>query len=79
MEMKLPGSVQMYHQEDILYPRTSHNKPVPGAGLNFSDLEIRLPELFIILYIVLGLSLLVGTWLVAKGILPSPIVLLNRG
>jgi hypothetical protein len=75
MEMKLPGSVQMYHREDAIYPRDSQNKPIPGLGLNFSDLESRLPWLFIILYVILGLGLAVGTWLVTRGILPSPIVL----
>jgi hypothetical protein len=75
MEMKLPGSVHMYHREDDLYPRDAQNKPIPRVGLNFSDLEIRLPWLFIVLYIVLGLALAVGTWLVTRGNLPSPIVL----
>lgn len=73
MEVEFPGSVQMYHREDALYPRDSQNKPIPGIGLNFSDLEIRLPSLFILLYIVMGLGLAIGTWLVTRGILPSPI------
>jgi hypothetical protein len=75
MEMKLPGSVHMYHREDDLYPRDSQNKPIPGVGLNFSDIERRLPWLFIVVYVILGLGLAVGTWLVTRGILPSPIVL----
>lgn len=75
MEIKLPDSVQMYHQEDKLYPRDAQNRPIPGRGLNFSDLEVRLPWLFIVLYLVLGLSLVGGTLLVMRGILPSPIVL----
>jgi hypothetical protein len=65
----------MYHREDGLYPRDSQNKPIPGIALNFSDVEIRLPWLFIVLYVLLGLSLAVGTWLVTRGILHSPIVL----
>lgn len=75
MEMKLPGSVHMYHREDELYPRDSQNKPISGVALNFSDLEIRLPWLFIAVYIILGLCLIVGTWLVTAGVLPSPITL----
>jgi hypothetical protein len=75
MEMKLPDSVQMYHREDELYPRDSQNKPISGLGLNFSDLERRLPQLFILLYVILGLALVVGTLLVTSGILPSPIIL----
>ena len=74
MEMKLPGSVKMYHREDELYPRDSQNMPIPGRGLNFSDLEKRLPLLFIVLYVILGLGLVVGTFLITRGILPSPIV-----
>lgn len=72
MEMKLPGSVQMYHLEDSLYPRDSQNQSIPGRGLNFSDLEKQLPRLFIVLYVILGLGLALGTWLVTRGILPSP-------
>jgi hypothetical protein len=80
MEMKLPGSVQMYHREDELYPRDpqNQNQPIPGRGLNFSDLEKRLPFLFIVLYVILGLALAVGTLLVTRGSLPSPIVLLTK-
>lgn len=75
MEAKLPNSVQMYHREDELYPRDPQGNSIPGKGLNFSDLESRLPQLFIVLYIVLGLSLAVGTLLVTTGVLHSPIML----
>lgn len=74
MEVKLPSSVQMYHREDELYPRGPLDNAIPDSGLNFSDLEYRLPQLFIGLYIVLGLCLAVGTLLVSKGFLPSPII-----
>ncbi|GAC1388252.1 MAG: hypothetical protein NVSMB33_17860 [Ktedonobacteraceae bacterium] len=74
METKLPDSVRMYHREDELYPRDLQDNAIAGRGLNFSDLESRLPWLFISLYIILGLCLAVGTFLVTRGILPSPII-----
>ncbi len=49
---EMEGSVRMYHVEDALYPRDEEGKMVPGKGLNFSDLEKRLPVLFLILYII---------------------------
>ena len=61
-EMK--GSVRMYHVEDAIYPRDEEGKRVPGQGLNFSDLEKRLPMLFLILYIIYA----IGTVLVLAGI-----------
>jgi hypothetical protein len=51
----LPGmeeSVRMYHVEDAIYPRDEEGKMIRGKGLNFSDLEKRLPKLFLIIYIV---------------------------
>lgn len=75
MEAMLPGSVQMYHREDELYPRDAQDNIIPGIGLNFSDLESGLPRLFIVLYTVLWLCLALGTLLVKTGVLPSPIVL----
>jgi len=74
MEAQLPGSVQMYHREDELYPRNMQGNTIPKRGLNFSDLEVRLPQLFIALYALLELSLLVGTWLVLTHVLPAPIM-----
>jgi hypothetical protein len=49
MEDKMPDSVKMYHAEDTLYPRAEDGKMIPGKGLNFSDLEARLPMLFVVL------------------------------
>ena len=69
MEMKFPDSMRMYHREDKLYPRNAQNQPIPGKGLNFSDLEVRLPYLFITLYFMLELGLTVGTLLVMTGVL----------
>jgi len=49
----LPGmesSVRMYHIEDALYPRDEEGEMIPGKGLDFSELEKRLPTLFLILY-----------------------------
>jgi hypothetical protein len=49
---EMAGSVRMYHVEDELYPRDKEGKMIPGEGLNFSDLEKRLPTLFLILYAI---------------------------
>lgn len=49
----------MYHVEDQLYPRGAEGKMIPGQGLNFSDLEVRLPWLFLVLYGLFSLGLLV--------------------
>jgi len=47
---EMEGSVRMYHVEDELYPRDEEGKTIAGEGLNFSNLEKRLPTVFIILY-----------------------------
>jgi hypothetical protein len=57
----LPGmsdSVKIFHREDALYPRDEAGNMVPGKGLSFSDLESRLPQLFLWLYCLLGVGLL---------------------
>lgn len=55
---EMAGAVKMYHVEDKLYPRDAEGKMIPGQGLNFSDLEVRLPWLFLVLYSLFGVSLL---------------------
>jgi len=60
MEDEMPGSVKMYHVEDKLYPRDAEGRLIPGQGLNFSDLEVRLPWLFLTLYSFFGIGLLVA-------------------
>jgi len=72
METRIPGSVQMYHREDSLYPVDEDGRPLHGQGLNLSDLEARLPVLFISLYVVLGLGLIIAIGLVTIGVLPVP-------
>ncbi|MHC4332587.1 MAG: RipA family octameric membrane protein [Planctomycetota bacterium] len=56
MEDEMPESVKMYHGEDNLYPRDEDGKMIPGKGLNFSDLEARLPMLFVVLYCIFGVG-----------------------
>jgi hypothetical protein len=56
MEDKMPDSVKMYHAEDKLYPRAEDDKMISGKGLNFSDLEARLPMLFVVLYCIFGVG-----------------------
>jgi len=52
------GSVKIFHREDALYPRDETGNMIPGEGLSFSDLEARLPQLFICLYCLSGAVLL---------------------
>lgn len=49
---ELEGIEKIYHREDELYPRDEHGNIIQGEGLNFSDLENKLPTLFITLYII---------------------------
>lgn len=53
----MAGSHQMYHKEDMLYPRDAQGKPIPGQGLNISDRERWLPWTFIIVYALFLLGL----------------------
>ena len=46
----LSGCHKMYHQEDKLYPRDAHGKPIQGEALNISDKEKLLPLVFIVAY-----------------------------
>ena len=46
----LDGIEKMYHKENELYPRDKKGKIIQGLGLNFSDLESKLPMMFIVLY-----------------------------
>jgi len=63
---ELAGCHQMYHVEDELYPRDEKGEMIKGQGSSFSDLERRLPEVYIILYVVFGVGILIA-WL--KGII----------
>ena len=72
MELHIPGSVKMYHHEDSLYPLAEDGKPVQRKGLNLSDLEARLPVLFITLYAVLGIGLIIATLLASSGVILQP-------
>ena len=56
MEDEMSESVKMYHVEDKLYPRDEDGEMIPGKGLNFSDLEARLPMLFVVLYCIFGVG-----------------------
>ena len=53
----MQDSIRMYHMEDKLYPRTPEGKMIQGKGLDISDLETRLPRLFVVLYCVFGFIL----------------------
>jgi len=56
----LDGIEKMYHREDELYPRDADGNIVQGKGLNFSDLENKLPVMFIVLYSIALLGVLVA-------------------
>ena len=53
-------SHRMYHREDELYPRDEDDEPIPGKKLDFSDLERRLPLVFIIVYAAFAVFLLLA-------------------
>jgi hypothetical protein len=57
----MKGCVQMYHKEDELYPVDEQGAAIQTKGLNFSGLEIRLPQLFVALYVIAGAALFVDT------------------
>ncbi len=57
-----PGMVdshKMYHHEDKLYPRDSHENIIPGEGLNISDRERWLPRIFICVYTIFIISCII--------------------
>ena len=56
-EDAMPDSIRMYHQEDRLYPLNS--KISFFSGSSFSDIESKLPFLFIILYSIFGIGILI--------------------
>ena len=56
----LDGLEKMYHQEDALYPRWPDGKIKQGVGLNFSDLEAKLPILFVVLYVLTAVGVLIN-------------------
>ena len=56
---EMAGSHQMYHQEDKLYPVDGEGHVKSGEGLNFSDREIWLPRVFLIVYSVFLLGFVV--------------------
>jgi hypothetical protein len=63
---ELAGCHQMYHVEDELYPRDENGELIEGRGLNVSDLECRLPEVFILLYVVFAAGIVIA-W--SKGLI----------
>jgi hypothetical protein len=58
MEKKMSGIENMYHREDLLYPRDKSGGSNSIGGLNFSDKEQALPKIFILLYYLFGLGLI---------------------
>jgi hypothetical protein len=65
MEMEalpeMQGCHQMYLKErEELYKRDAQGRKVPAGRLNFSELEGRLPALFIVLYALFGLFLILA-------------------
>ncbi|MDD4653663.1 MAG: hypothetical protein PHQ34_15685 [Methanothrix sp.] len=60
MEKKMSGIENMYHREDLLYPRDGSGRSHSIGGLNFSDKEQALPKIFILLYYLFGLGITVA-------------------
>ena len=55
---QLTGIEKMYHLEDELYPINVDGSIRKGEGLNFSDLEAKLPILFGVLYAFAGIIII---------------------
>lgn len=49
-----------------------YRKAPPERQIGFSHIEMRLPLLFIALYLLMGAGLVVATGLVTSGVLPAP-------
>jgi len=60
MEDGLDGLEKIFHREDGLYPRDAAGKMIVGQGLNISDVEVKLPFLFIFLYALFGTGLILA-------------------
>jgi hypothetical protein len=60
MEDKMSGIENMYHREDLLYPRDESGTSHSIGGLNFSDKEVALPKIFILLYYIFGIGIIVA-------------------
>lgn len=60
MEDEMSGIKKMYHREDVLYPRDASGKLLSIFGLNFSDKEVALPHIFILLYFLFGLGIIIA-------------------
>lgn len=60
METKMSGIENMYHREDLLYPMDGSGGSHSIHGLNFSDKEQALPNIFILLYYLFCLGLIVA-------------------
>ncbi len=56
---EMNGSSQMYHAEDVLYPRSGQGERKRRKGLNFSDLERQLPWVFLALYTIFLIGVVV--------------------
>lgn len=74
IEDSMPGSVRMYHREDKLFPRNRKGETI-GRSLGISNLEAKLPIVFIVLYLAFGAGLALATVLVSTGVLPEPLLL----
>jgi len=58
----------MYNMEAEQFYR----KAPPERKIGFSHIELWLPRLFVVLYVLMGIGLAVATWLVLAGIVPAP-------
>ena len=58
MEENMSEWTGMYHAEDELYPRGEEKKMISEKGRSISDLEKRLPGLFLVLYSLFVIGLL---------------------
>lgn len=73
-KMERGESLQGCHRMYNLEAQRFYGEAPPEQKIGFSRIEMRLPLLFIALYVLMGVGLAVATWLVLVGIVPSPVV-----
>jgi len=75
-EMERSEALQGCHGMYNLEAKRFYRQAPPEQRIGFSHIEMRLPLVFIALYVIMGVGLAVATWLVLAGIMPAPTIAL---